>query len=85
MNPPELVCECKGNTKILISKKNDEKNRFFAKKFFRMAAAVKKKSRASEVFDSKRAPLRNLSNKTHYRSVFCYNLPISSTNLKLLT
>ena len=37
-----------------------------------------KKMRSSEVFDSKGAPLASLSD-------FHRNLPISSTNLKLLT
>ena len=47
---------------------------------------VKKKTEVSEVFDAKRAPLIVLviscATETHFTD---HNLPIASTNLKLLT
>ena len=41
--------------------------------------------RFSEVFDAKRAPLIVLVTHAHQSASRGYNLPISSTNLKLLT
>lgn len=51
-----------------------------------MCALGRKKTEVSEVFDAKRAPLVVLVTcAPQKRILISYNLPIASTNLKLLT